>query len=449
MSSVLPSFSSRSPRGHLLRVLGLGFGLAVTVGNTIGAGILRTPGNVAENLPSTWMYIAVWGAGALFALMAAFSVAELGAMLPRSGGHYVFPREALGDYAGFVVGWSDWLSNCGSTSAVSIAAAEYIAMLWPQSAAHATFVAAAIVIFFLLIQWRGVVWGSATQNLITAIKALGFLALIAAIFFFSRGAAAMVGPTATHPLHLLGLVLALQAVIYTYDGWAGAIYFAEELQDPSRQVPRSIFGGLASVAAIYLLMNLALVYALPLHQIAGSKFALGDAALNLWGANGLIFIQVVSVISFLAAINAYQLMACRIPRSMAADGLFPRAVARVNRGGTPDLSLFLSSGVSLLFIATGSFEQVIAVLAFFFAFNYILDMVSVYVLRQRQPDRARPYRAFGYPWTTLIAVLMYLGFLASAVIDDTRNSIYSLLLLAASYPLFRFMTRFSTLRNRT
>jgi APA family basic amino acid/polyamine antiporter len=411
------------------------------VGNTIGAGILRTPGNVAENLPSTWIYIAVWVAGGLFAMMAAFSVAELGAMLPRSGGHYIFPREALGDYAGFVVGWSDWLSNCGSTSAVSIAAAEYIAMLWPQASGHTAPVAAGIVIFFLLIQWRGVVWGSTTQNLITVIKALGFLALIAAIFIFSRGAAAMAAPAPSHSLHLLGLVLALQAVIYTYDGWAGAIYFAEELQDPSSQVPRSIFGGLASVAAIYLLMNVALVYALPLEQIAGSKFAIGDAARNLWGVRGLSFIQVVSVISFLAAINAYQLMASRIPRSMAADGLFPRVIARVNQGGTPDFSLFLSIGVSLLFIATGSFEQVIAVLAFFFAFNYILDMVSVYVLRRKQPERARPYRAFGYPWSTLIAVLMYLGFLASAVIDDTRNSIYSVLLLAASYPIHRFLSR--------
>jgi APA family basic amino acid/polyamine antiporter len=185
------------------------------------------------------------------------------------------------------------------------------------------------------------------------------------------------------------------------------------------------------------LLNAALIYVLPISQIAGDKLALATAARHIWGQHGDTIIQIIMIVSMLSAINAYLLMMCRIPFAMSRDGLFPRSASHVNAGGTPDVALLISTAAAVVFIATGTFSQVVAVLAFFFACNYVLGLISVFVLRKREPERARPYRAWGYPWTTAFALLAYVTFLIGAVLSDVRNSVYSLLLLAVSYPAFR------------
>src|SRR5678809_864201 len=152
-------------KGHLLRVLGVGFGVAVIIGNTIGAGIFRAPGSIAEQLPATVPFLLIWLGGGLYALLGAISLAELGTMLPRSGGQYVFSRYALGEYAGFIVGWSDWISSCGSTAAVALVAGMFSGALIPALNGKATATDAAATIVFALLQWRGIVWGSNIQNL--------------------------------------------------------------------------------------------------------------------------------------------------------------------------------------------------------------------------------------------------------------------------------------------
>src|SRR5919199_2985353 len=144
-------------RGGLLRVLGVVFGMAVTVGITIGMGILRTPGEVARQLPNPWLFIGAWLLGGVYALLGAVSVAELGTMIPRSGGFYVFARRALGEYPGFVVGWSDWLSTCGTVAAVALVVGEYAGLLAPSLAGRTLAVAAGVTVAFALLQWRGVV----------------------------------------------------------------------------------------------------------------------------------------------------------------------------------------------------------------------------------------------------------------------------------------------------
>src|SRR5436309_5834483 len=172
--------------GGLLRVLGVVFGMAVTVGITIGMGILRTPGDVAKQLPSAWLFIGVWLLGGVYALLGAVSVAELGTMIPRSGGFYVFARRALGEYPGFVVGWSDWLSTCGTVAAVSLVIGEYAGVLTPALAGRELAVASSVAVAFAVLQWRGVRWGSRSQELTSLLKTLAFAALIAACFAFGR-----------------------------------------------------------------------------------------------------------------------------------------------------------------------------------------------------------------------------------------------------------------------
>lgn len=434
------------PSGRLLRVLGVGFGLAVIIGNTIGAGILRAPGDVAAHLQLPWLFIGVWIVGGIYALLGAFSLAELGAMLPRAGGQYAFAHHALGPYAGFIVGWSDWLSTCGTTAAVSIVIAEYLGRLIPQLASHTLAIGAFVPVCFGLIQWRGVRWGSHVQNLTSLVKALAFIALVGACFALGGKApasASSASPVQPSSSMLLGFVIALQAVIYTYDGWDAVIYFSEEVRDPGRDIPRAMISGVLAIILIYLLVNLALVYVLPVDQIANQDLAVGAAAQAILGQRGDTLIRALAVISMLSGINAYQLMATRTLYAMSRDDLFSHSAARVNEGGTPAIALMVSTVIAVAFILSGKFEQVVAMLTFFFVANYTLSFTSVFVLRRREPERSRPYRAWGYPWTTALALIGSVAFLAGAIRSDTRNSIYALCLLAVSYPAYVLLRRVS------
>jgi APA family basic amino acid/polyamine antiporter len=429
-------------RGRLLRVLGVGFGLAVIIGNTIGGGIVSTPGSIAQQLPNSWLFIGVWAAGGLYALLGAISIAELGTMFPRSGGQYVFAHDALGPYAGFIVGWSDWISTCGSSAFISLIIAQYAGVLLPAIRDHSVALALVIVVIFAVIQWRGIRWGSAVQNVTSLLKTLALVGLVAVCFVFAGKApvSSVVLMELPHSL-FVGVILALQGVIYTYDGWTGVIYFSEEVRNPSRDIPRSMLGGVLSVIGIYLLVNLVLVYVLPMSEIAGSDLALGKAAQSLFGPLGDRIFRAVMILSMLSAVNACQLMASRVLFAMSRDGLFSTEGARANRGGTPSVALFFSTLVAALFILTGTVDQVLAVVAFFFVVNYSISFFVVFFLRNREPDRERPYRAFGYPWTTGISFLGSLAFLYGAVRIDTRNSVYALALLAVSYPTFLLFKR--------
>lgn len=420
-------------------MLGVGFGLAVIIGNTIGAGIFRAPGSIAEQLPTPGAFLLIWLAGGLYALLGAICLAELGTMIPRSGGQYVFSRYALGEYAGFVVGWSDWISSCGSTAAVALVIGTFAGALIPALSGNAPGVAAAVAILFAVLQWRGIVWGSTIQNVTSLLKALAFLALIVAAFILGgEGSLTTSQPQTTSIVTVAAVVISLQAAIYTYDGWSGVIYFSEEVKHPGRDIPRALFGGVLTVTAIYLLVNLALLYVLPISQIAGKEFAAGEAANAIFGLHGDTIFRCLTIVSMLSGINALHLMATRVLFAMSRDGLFTGRAAAVNEGGTPTVALFLSALVSVLFIVLGqTFERVITVLAFFFVANYILSFISLFVLRRREPEKFRPYRAWGYPVTPALALIGSIAFLAGAIRADQRNSVYALLLLAVSYPVFR------------
>jgi amino acid transporter len=428
-------------RQNLLKVLGLTFGLAVIIGNTIAAGILRTPGDIATHLSTFWPFISVWIAGGIYALLGANALAELGTMVPRSGGQYVFVRHALGDYAGFIVGWSDWISTCGTTAAVAIVIGEYAIHLVPHLRAVEV-VALAVIALLTLVQWLGVRWGGGTQNVTSLLKALAFLFLIAACFYLgNRNPAESAIEAEREGSLLLAYILALQAVIYTYDGWSAVIYFSEEVKDTKKNIPRSMFGGLFAVIGIYLLLNLAFLRVVPLPTIAGESLAAGVVAQHLFGPYGDTVLRSLMIVALLSAVNSNVLMAPRVLFAMSRDGLFWRGAAEVNEGGTPDMSLLFSSLLAAAFIVSGRFDQVIAVLSFFFVANYTLSFLSLFVLRRREPDAERPFRAIGHPITTGLALIASVAFLGGAVASDTGRSLYALALLAVSFPVYLLFKR--------
>jgi len=433
-------FEDQRDSGTLLRVLGVGFGLAVTIGGTIGMGILRTPGEVAKELPTPSLFIGIWIAGGIYALLGAISVAELGAMIPRSGGFYIFAHRALGDYAGFVVGWSDWLSTCGTLAVISLVVGEYTGDLIAPLAGRTKAIALVVVLLFAALQWRGIRWGSFTQNVTSALKALIFAAFAVAAFTHGAKGGTEAALPAPHNLALFAaMIVALQSVLYTYDGWYGVIYFGEEVRNPKRDVTASMFGGVLAVIAIYLLVNLAVLRVLPMSKIAGNNLAVGAATEAIFGAYGGMAIGVLAILSLLSTINAYTLTGPRILYAMSADRLLPQHAARVNRGGTPTITLFISTLAAALFILRG-FKEVLDALAFFFVANYTMAYISLIVLRRREPDLPRPYRVWGYPWTTAIVLIGSIAFLAGAVMTDlinhSKDSVHALVILAVSYPIY-------------
>lgn len=427
-----------TPSG-LLKVLGVLFGATMIVGNTISAGILRTPGEVAAALPSPAWFLGVWIAGGLYAMCGAMTMAELAAMLPKSGGQYVFARRAMGEYAGFVIGWTDWISSAASIAAGAIALGELAGALWPSLSGSTPAVASVVTIALTLLHWFGVRSGDVSTQLWGFVKVGTLLAVAVACYLAPPVAATKAALVFPSGLALAGaLVVAFQAVLYTYDGWTGYAYFGGEVRDP-RQVPRAMALGVILVTVVYVALNGAFLYTLGIEGLAGEKFAAKAAAVAVFGASGERIVSAVMAVSILGGVSAIIMLTSRVPFAMAEDGLLPRAVAHVNRGGTPDVSLLGSSAVVLLLIGTGTFSSVLALAAFFFVMQYGVSFASLFILRKREPDLPRPYKAIGYPVIPAIVLLGALAFVISSFFGDTSNTIKSVLVLLASYPAYRLV----------
>jgi len=429
--------------GKLLQVLGVAFGIAVIIGNTIVVGILRTPGDVATRLPDTGLFLGVWVVGGIYALLGALTLAEPGTMVAGSGGQYVFVRRGLGTYPGFVVGWSDWISTSASGSFAAMVFAEYLVPFVPALGEWRVAVGCGVMLLFGLLNWRGMRTSDLAQQVLSALKALLFAALIVAGLLLAVPELPPPAAVARAEGWALfsAVIVALQAVIYTYDGWTGPLYFGGELKDPGKDIPRAMAGGLLLVLAIYLLLNVTFLRVLGIERMAGDPFVASSVGRALFGETSDALVRILILISVLGGLNALILMSSRPPFAMAADGLLPASFRAVNAGGTPTVAHWASIGVGLGFILTDSYNTVLAIAAFFFVANYALSFLSVFALRRKEPDTPRPFRVPGYPVTPALALLVSLAFLVGAILGDWSNSWKSLLLLALSYPVYRFVDR--------
>ena len=431
----------------LQRSLGVWFGIAAGVGGMIGAGILRAPADVAARLPTPSLFLGAWVLGGIYALLGANAIAELATMRPRSGGQYVFVREALGPYAGFLVGWNDWLSSAGSVAALAIVEAEAIGALVPALSARAVLIGSLVLAITGVVLLRGIRESDRAQRTTSAIKAIVLLALIAACLLwraFHGSAAPAVAPAVHVPTGLAllaAMAAALSGVIFAYDGWTGVVYFSGEVENPGRDIPRALAGGLIATMVIYLLINAAFLAVLPLPAIAASPLAAAGAASVVFGTYGGTVVQLLIALALPSALVANALFASRVIFALGEDRLAPAWCARVNKGGTPDGALVASVVAAALFLLTGTFERIISICAFLFVASYAMSFASVFVLRRREPDVPRPYRSWGHPWTTGVVLLGSLAFLAATVVAQPKGGLIVAGLLVLSYPAYRIITR--------
>jgi len=433
----------------LQKILGLGFGLALVFGNTVGVGILRLPGTLAAALGDAHLVVLFWVLGGLYALLGAVAVAELAAMIPLAGGFYVYARRAFGDRGGFLIGWSDWIVNISAIAMQSITAASFLGALWAPAAAHNLLAALAILGVFTGLHWVGLRMGRTVTSVISLTVGLMLLLVVIGCFITPPAPAVTAAAPANSAVSLplismamvAAIVMALRSVLQTFDGWYGAIYVAEECTDPARTLPRAIIGGTLLLAAFYLLINIAFIRVLPLPVLAASQLPAADAARLFLPRGGVVIVTVISFVTVLSVLNATLILVPRILLGLGRDGLGIQQAGVVSASGTPRFALGLSSVAAVVLILTGTFEQIIALGVVLFMFNYISAYAALFVLRRREPGLPRPYRAFGFPFSTAVVLLGSVLFLVAAVAGDPRSAIIVAALLIASAPAYAFVKR--------
>ena len=427
-------------QNQLKKLLGVGFGVAVTIGGTIGTGILRKPGPIAQDIGDPVLIIGVWLAVGLYALAGSLSVMELGTMLPKAGAWYVYARRAFGNYAGFIIGISSWLGSVSAMAFGSAVMSEYLGLLFPSLIDSQKEVAIGILVIFVAFHSIGVGLASRAQEVMSVLKAVGLLAFVVVCFVITPEKAVSIPPENLRPLAQngvwLGILAALQSVFYTYDGWHTAAYFTEEDVDPSRNLPRSMISGVLLIIGIYILVNLALLHVLPVSVLAGSKLPAADAVQVLFGPGSAKVVTFLLMISIMGIINAQIMFNPRVIFAMGRDGLFFRFAASVNAGGTPVNATILTAGASILMILTNTYGKLSDIATFFFVLCYASSFAALIRLRQTEPNLPRPVRAWGYPVSTWTLLLLSLAFLVGVVIGDFSSSLYAVGFIVVSYPMF-------------
>lgn len=429
---------------HLKKILGVGFGIAVVIGGTIGAGILRNPGEIASLLPNYWLVLGSWLVGGLYVLLAAGSYAELTTMMPKAGGAYNYIKRAFGDYAGFLSGWLDYFINGIAPAYFCIALSEYTLLLFPGLSVSTTFLAIGYLTFFALLHAPGIKIGSASQKITSAIKVLLFMVLIALCFIY--GSEERSAGNQGQPLTAVGwsgfviaFFKALQLINGTYNGWMSVSFFAEEDTDPGRNIPRSYFIGALSVMALYLLINAAILYVVPVEDAAKSPLVAADAAGVIFGSKGMVFLTVFAIFSLLSILNAYMMIPSRILLGLSRDSYFVKLGTYINTGGTPIFGLFISYLLALVLIINSSFERLFGFSAFMLLVVTGLAYAAVIKLRLTEPDIPRPYKAWGYPYSTILTILATIAMFIGFAFSDPQSLVVIVVMMACSYPIFKIM----------
>ncbi|MEO7240208.1 MAG: APC family permease [Sphingomicrobium sp.] len=426
--------------GHLLRILGLAFGLAVVVGGVVGQGILRAPGIVAGAVPDPTLILAFWALGGLLILIDACSLVELGASIPREGGPYSINARVYGRTAGIVTGWADWINNVLVVAFLSVVFGEFCQRLgigadWPIWTLSLGLIAACWAI-----NWTGTRISGASQTFLSAFKGVALIALVIALFVISPDSAPRAAPPppmTLSPMIAFGaLLIAMSAVVNTYGGWTSSVYFSEEIVGPERNIARATFGGILFVMALYLAVNAALLHVLSPAEMAASNLPAADAAARILGTSGETLITIVSLVSIGAIANLYMMFNSRIGFAMARDGVLPKVLARTSTSGTPRPALAISALMSAAAAASGTYQQIIATtVPLTIAIVASLDLAAI-VMRHKAPDLPRPFKMPLFPVPAILGMALNLTLLTAMLLADPMHSavgIVAALVLGVGY----------------
>ncbi len=418
-------------KGHLLRVLGVAFGLAAVVGSMVGQGILRTPGLVAGAVHSPGLIIATWVLGGMAAVIGGMVYVELGAAIPSAGGPYDYTEKAFGRLPAALTGWTLFLAMVASTAGVAYVTGEYVVRLGVLPGASPAVPALIVLTLFWAINMSGTRASGKTQVVFSALKGGTLVALIIALFLY-RGAepgavsAQSAGPGLAGPIGIAGFALAMRLIVSTYNGWQDIALYCEELDDPARSLPRSMFGGLAAVIAIYVFFNLALLHVLTPAQMAASNLPGADAVTLLLGAGAGKAMTLFGVLSVSAITSLSMMGSTRLAFAMARGGLLPSRLASVTANGTPRAALALVVLCCAAFVVTGSYDTLSSTSTSLYQMAVVAVLLAAVQLRRSHPDMPRPYRMPWYPVTITLALIANVALLVAFIYDDPFDALIGL-----------------------
>ena len=448
------------PAPTLVRSLGAVDGALITIGASVGSGIFLTTGDIARLCPQPSLILGLWAAGGLFALAGALAYAELGAMFPRAGGQYQFLKEAYGPLWGFLFGWTSFLViMTGGVAAIAVGFGEYLGAFVPSLGSGVELLslklpgvrwtvtgpqltAAVSVLALTAVNWLGVREGALVQNIATGLK-FGALVVLVGI---GLAAPAPVAPAWGAPLppgsFVAALGLGLVAVLWTYDGWYVLTFSAGEMRRPERTLPRGLVLGVAAVAMLYLAINWVYLRTLDVPTLARTSRVGEAAAAALLGPGGARAVTLVILLSMFGCLAANVLCCARIYLPMAEDGLFFRWLARIHpRHRTPSTSLLAQGVLAAAIALSGTYAELYTTVVFAGVLFHAATAAAVFVLRRTRPDAERPFRAWGYPWTTGAFVVVCLVVASVTLAQAPVRSVLGLGLIAAGLPAYAFWSR--------
>jgi len=425
---------------RLPRHLGLASAVAVLVGSTIGSGIFRVPAAVAGRLHDPGPVLLAWVVGGVVALFGALTLAELAGALPRSGGVFAYILEGFGPLPAFLFGWSELtVIRASALGAISTIFAEYLGYFIPLTPAQVRWVAAVGIVVVGAINYLGVSTAAILMNLITVAKYGALAALVLLAFAAGEGSASHFTPTWPGGLDLSLLGTALIAIMWTYDGWADLSFVGGEVKDPARTLPRALILGTAAIVVVYLLLNVAYIYLVPLTEMAGAKLIAATAADRITvfrGAGGGV-VSAIVMLSCFGTLTGSMITGPRIFFAMADRGLFFRAIARVSpRYQSPSVAIWLATALGVLYVLFNDFQQLADKFILGIWPFYALAVAAVFVLRRTRPELARPYRTWGYPVVPILFLVASVAMVVNALWTDPVNTGVTFAIILLGIPVY-------------
>jgi APA family basic amino acid/polyamine antiporter len=429
---------------------------AVVVSNVIGSGILMVPAFVAGYAPAPWAILAAWLVGGLLAFAGAMAYAELATMRPRAGGEYVYLRAAYGPLPAFLTGWTSFVAGfSGAIAAAAVGLAAFLGRFVPFAAderpwaslpigpltlalSPQTFVAILVIVIFSGVHAFGLGPGRVVQNTLAAIKVLGLVMFAIAGLTWGQPPPPPPVPAAMPPVTIDGWLLALVPVMFGYSGWNAAAYIAEEIRDPGKRLPRALALGTAVVVVVFMAMNVVYLYALPIAEMAALRVRVVDvAAERLFAGGAANLLTVLSILITAGTISAMVFAGPRVYYAMARDGLFMPAAARVHpRWRTPVWSIVAQGLWSALLVVSGTFNQLVNYTGFAVVLFAGVAVAALFVLRWREPDAPRPFKAWGYPVAPALFVVLSAAMVVNAIWREPGPALAGLVVLGCGVPLY-------------
>jgi APA family basic amino acid/polyamine antiporter len=429
--------TSEEYRTGLARELTAGDGFAIVTGSVIGSGIFLVPGVIALQLHSLPWVLGAWIAGGLLSLAGALSLAEMGAALPAAGGLYAYLREAYGDVVAFLYGWGlITMIQTGSIATLAAGFGLYLGQLVHLSVPQTRLVSAGLVLLLTALNLMSLRHAKHLQNAGNAAKLLG-LALLAG-FLFWRGHAVQLNASWSGDAHASALAfgISLIAVLWAYEGWHVVSFTAAEFRKPQKDLPRSLILGTATVAAVYLVLNLAYYAVLGRAGVVGVPSAAASAVHHAYGGGVTQLVSFLILTSILGAMNGMVLTGPRVYYAMAHDGMFFRALARTTRTRVPAIAIVVQGVWAAVLSLMGNFEQLLSCVVFTAWIFYGLAVAGVIIVRRRHPERVRAFKTPGYPVVPLLFVAAAAGVAWSTIASQPGHAAIGAMAILTGIPVY-------------